>query len=104
LKYHYIRALRMALNNNKEWHAVAIVPKGLCCELVKSLRTSRFLSAQAPRLPLPECSIPSSCNCSYKHYEDRRVSARRSDELHGLRRGHWKNQERRVRTDRRAPE
>jgi hypothetical protein len=90
--------------DSKKWHAVAIVPKGLCCELVKSLRQSRFLSAQAPRLPLKECAMPSSCQCAYKHYDDRRSRARRSDELHGIRRGNWKSVERRVRADRRAAE
>lgn len=96
--------MHLAVTNNKKWHAVAIVPKGLCCELAKSLGSSRFLSAEAPRLPLPECSMPSSCNCSYKHYEDRRARARRSDELRGIRRNNWNAAERRVRADRRAPE
>lgn len=88
----------------KKWHAVSIVSKGFCCESVKSLRTGRFLSAQAPRLPLPDCSMPSSCACAYRHHEDRRARARRSDELHGIRRSHWTAQERRSRADRRTSE
>lgn len=87
---------------NKKWHAVSIVPKGMCCELVKSLRTSRFLSSEAPHLPLPECTMPSSCTCAYKHHEDRRAKARRSDELHGIRRSRWTAEERRTRGDRRT--
>ncbi len=72
----------MAVSN--KWHAVSIVPKGACCELAKSLRSSRFLSAEAPRLPLPECSMPGSCTCAYRHHPDRRGPARRADELRGL--------------------
>jgi hypothetical protein len=85
----------------KKWHAVSIVPRGLCCELVKSLRSSRFLSAEAPRLPLQECSMPSSCTCAYRHYPDRRGPARRADELRGLPRARWTADERRTTPDRR---
>jgi hypothetical protein len=85
----------------KKWHAVSIVPRGMCCELVKSLRSSRFLSAEAPRLPLPECSMPSSCTCAYRHYADRRGPARRADELRGLPRARWIADERRSTPDRR---
>jgi len=86
---------------SKKWHAVSIVPKGMCCELVKSLRSSRFLSAEAPRLPLPECSMPGSCTCAYRHHEDRRGRARRADELRGLPRARWAADERRSGPDRR---
>jgi hypothetical protein len=86
---------------NKKWHAVSIVPKGICCELVKSLRSSRFLSAEAPRLPLQECTMPSSCTCAYRHYEDRRGRARRADELRGIPRSRWTAEERRSKADRR---
>jgi hypothetical protein len=89
---------------NKKWHAVSIVPKGMSCELVKSLRSGRFLSSEAPRLPLPACTMPSSCTCAYKHFEDRRGRARRADELGGIRRTHWTAGERRSQGDRRLPD
>jgi hypothetical protein len=88
----------------RKWHAVSIVAKGICCGLARSLYANRFLSAEAPRLPLPECTMPSSCQCAYKHHEDRRARARRSDELHGIRRARWTLEERRTRSDRRAAE
>lgn len=31
----------------------------------------RFLSGDAPRLPLPSCGAP-TCNCRYVHHGDRR--------------------------------
>lgn len=70
----------------KAWHAVTIVPKGASCEAAHALRATRFLSAEAPRLPLPQCTSPKSCICAYKHYEDRRGQSRRKDEAAGLRR------------------
>jgi hypothetical protein len=70
--------------------------------LVKSLCSSRFLSAEAPRLPLYGCSMPSTCGCAYKHHDDRRVRARRAEELHGVRRFHWTRENRRLMQDRRA--
>jgi hypothetical protein len=69
------------------WHAVAIATKGTSCEAARALRATRFLSAKAPRLPLPECTTPNTCLCAYKHYEDRRGSPRRTSELTGLKKG-----------------
>jgi hypothetical protein len=70
----------------KAWHAVSIVPKGASCEAAHALRATRFLSAEAPRLPLERCTSPKSCICAYKHHEDRRGQPRRKDEASGLRR------------------
>jgi hypothetical protein len=70
-----------------QWHAVAIATKSTSCEAARALRATRFLSAKAPRLPLPECTKPDSCPCAYKHYEDRRGQPRRTSEITGLRKG-----------------
>jgi hypothetical protein len=84
------------------WHAVAIRPKGQCCEAVQACRTERFLSNEAPRLPLTECSTSDTCTCVYKHHADRRVQPRRQDEKEdGLRRNGKIVQERRQTHDRR---
>ena len=83
------------------WHAVAIRPKGQCCDAVQAQRTARFLSNDAPRLPLAECSTSDTCTCVYKHHEDRRLKPRRQDEKDGLRRSATVTQERRMRHDRR---
>ena len=84
----------------KDWHAVSIVPKGAGCEAALALRTSRFLSAEAPRLPLAQCTTPKSCSCAYKHHADRRGQPRRKDEAVGLRRNKVE-QERRGQGERR---
>jgi hypothetical protein len=84
----------------KGWHAVSILPKGACCEAALALRNARFLSAEAPRLPLAQCSTPTSCGCAYKHHPDRRGSPRRKDDAAGLRRTKVE-QERRGQGDRR---
>ena len=83
------------------WHAVAIKPKGQCCEAVQARRTARFLSKEAPRLPLAECSTSDTCSCVYKHHADRRAHPRRQDETNGLRRSGKVTQERRTTHDRR---
>lgn len=83
------------------WHAVAIRPKGQCCEAVQACRSARYLSSDAPRLPLAECSTADTCTCVYKHHADRRAQPRRQDEKDGLRRSGKVGQERRLSGDRR---
>lgn len=88
---------------SNQWHAVAIRPKGESCEAVQACRTGRFLAAEAPRLPLEECSTSDTCSCVYKHHADRRVQPRRQDEKDdGLRRGSTVSQDRRSTRDRRS--
>ena len=53
------------------WHAVAIQPGPKRCAAVEGLLGQRFLSRDAPRLPLKDCT-ESGCTCKYRHYEDRR--------------------------------
>jgi hypothetical protein len=86
---------------SSHWHAVGIKPKGQCCDAVQAHRTARFLSSDAPRLPLPECSTSDTCTCVYKHHADRRAQPRRQDEKEGLRRSGKVVQERRLTSDRR---
>ena len=83
------------------WHAVSIATKSTSCEAARALRTARYLSAKAPRLPLAECTAPDTCSCAYKHHEDRRGPSRRNEETTGLKRGGKVAQERRVSRGRR---
>ena len=83
------------------WHAVAVRPKGSSCEAVQARRTARYLSKEAPRLPLAECTSSDTCSCVYKHHADRRVQSRRQDETGQLRRNAKVAQERRLARDRR---
>ena len=83
------------------WHAVSIVTKTRGCRAVHALRSKRFLSAAAPRLPLPECTMGDSCPCAYKHFADRRGQPRRKDEITGRKQGGRLEQERRITRSRR---
>ena len=62
------------------WHAVGIGTGVSCCKAAVFLRETRFLSTQAPPLPLQGCTQPRSCRCKYKHYSDRRSGPRRVTE------------------------
>jgi hypothetical protein len=64
------------------YHAVSIVPGAACCNAARELRTQRFLSREAPPLPLAGCTV-SPCRCSYKHFDDRRMRSRRSADRMG---------------------
>lgn len=90
-----------ALRRSSPWHCVSVVAKGACCNHARALRAARFLSAQAPRLPLPQCPAPDRCPCAYKHHADRRSQPRRKDEITGLRQAAKVPQERRVERTRR---
>ena len=69
-----------------QWNAVSIVSTSASCEAARALKGQRYLSAQAPRLPLPQCTSPGNCPCTYKKHSDRRAGPRREDEKTGLRR------------------
>jgi hypothetical protein len=69
------------------WHAVSIVTGRWCCEAARGRIGMRYLSREAPRLPLPQCTAAESCTCMYKHHSDRRaMTPRRKDDVMGLRR------------------
>ena len=59
------------------WHAVSVSGGPGACPAIDGLCDKRFLSSEAPPLPLPECSSPLRCKCIYVHYLDRRTNARR---------------------------
>jgi len=60
------------------WHAVSVVdPEGLC-KAARGLRERRYLSPDAPPLPLAGCDRPEGCRCRYAHHSDRRTGKRRA--------------------------
>jgi hypothetical protein len=61
-------------------HAVAVVPGERACPEAQALRGQRFLSREAPALPLRGCGTV-KCTCRYEHYEDRRKGGRRARDL-----------------------
>ena len=60
-----------AVNTPNQFHAVSVVVEGTGCEYVKLLENKRFLSKDAPRLPLKNCEM-TGCSCHYSHHQDRR--------------------------------
>jgi hypothetical protein len=90
------------VNPQRKWHAVSIVSDGHRCDPVLLLGQQRFLAAEAPRLPLAQCSETRTCKCKYKHHEDRRGATRRREDRLGLPLRHPPGSERRVTRSRRA--
>jgi hypothetical protein len=68
----------------KKWHGVMVVLNGTSCAAAALCRNSRFLASEAPKLPLPACTHPDECRCTYRHFEDRRNGPRRTEEIGGL--------------------
>jgi hypothetical protein len=58
------------------FHAVSVVADSRACEAARNLQGVRFLSTEAPRLPLQGCSS-ASCRCRYAHHPDRREGSDR---------------------------
>jgi len=63
------------IESNK-YHCVTITCRDNPCEAVKRLEGKRFLSVEAPALPLHGCA-EDVCRCHYVHYYDRRDDDRR---------------------------
>ena len=61
-------------------HAVSIEPGRNCCHSAKVLKGKRFLSREAPVLPLKNC-MNGECTCHYAHHDDRRTGARRARDM-----------------------
>jgi hypothetical protein len=64
----------------RQWHAVSIVPATHSCAAAARLARKRFLSREAPELPLAGCD-QELCGCRYGHHDDRRNGPRRVSEL-----------------------
>ncbi|MGR6500943.1 hypothetical protein [Shewanella sp. Koi 1] len=75
---HFVKLMETAKNKNqrhaeqdRRFHCVSIENDGSCCDQVDELKGKRFLSKEAPELPMEECTI-ANCQCRYQHYDDRR--------------------------------
>lgn len=76
----------MAKPGASRWTAVSIAFTSASCEAAHALKDRRYLGADAPRLPLKECTSPATCPCTYRKHADRRAGPRREEESSGLRR------------------
>ena len=86
--------------SREPWHAVSIVGGTHACAATAEIRGKRFLAAEAPRMPLPKCTIPKRCTCTYRHFSDRRARQRRASDRGML--GKHVGRERREKRGRRA--
>lgn len=67
------------------YHCVMVVPGAGACQTARTLKNARFLSDEAPELPLVSCDS-ANCQCTFAHFDDRRHGDRRnpySAESHG---------------------
>jgi hypothetical protein len=64
------------------YHAVSVTAGHPSCEAAKQLGTLRFLTRQAPSLPLTGCDVR-PCECRYSHFSDRRTGLDRRVEIGG---------------------
>lgn len=63
------------------FHGIAIEPGDQACEAARRMSEQRFLSEEAPILPLEACTCVDACRCVYRHYSDRRTEVRREADL-----------------------
>lgn len=64
-----------------QYAGVEIIPrKGACCSAVRATAGQRFLTYEAPLLPLPDCDM-ARCNCRYRQVPERRTDIRRDADV-----------------------
>jgi hypothetical protein len=71
----------------KDYRAVSVAPGIKCCSAANDMVGKTYLSREAPRLPLANCTTPTNCSCKFKKASDRRDSDRR--ELGVSETGRW---------------
>ena len=77
---------RLERRRDSPYHAVSVTAGHPSCEAAKQLGTLRFLTRQAPSLPLTGCAVR-PCECRYSHYADRRTGLDRRVKIGGERSG-----------------
>ena len=80
------------------FHAVSIQPGRRCCHEARALQGQRFLSREAPALPLRNCNCE-NCMCLYQHHDDRRAGPRRARDM-GVAIDGWIDVDKRLETGR----
>ena len=61
----------------RPFQAISIFRGVRACEMARKFSEHRFLTRDAPSLPLSGCTLPESCECRYIRHKDRRAEARR---------------------------
>lgn len=62
------------------YHAVSIQSPLNSCNAAREFEGQRFLSSEAPPLPLKGCRL-ATCTCRYAHHDDRRAGPRRASDV-----------------------
>ncbi len=83
------------------YQAVSIRARTRACEAARQCGETRFLSLEAPSLPLEGCTNTAACRCRYRHHKDRRDEPRRDADV-GMPGRLWVAEERRNNRGRRA--
>jgi len=55
-----------------KWEGMAFQADAHCCNAAEGLNGKRFLIAEAPKVPLADCSDPALCKCKLRPIKDRR--------------------------------
>ena len=63
---------RVSTGDSSKYHAVGIKFPAYACDAAKALAGKRFLSGEAPDIPLPDCD-GRECECTFIHFKDRRT-------------------------------
>jgi len=63
------------------FHGIEVMACDDACEAAQAIAGHRYLSDEAPRLPLEACTKLRGCQCVYRHYRDRRTDVRRESDV-----------------------
>ena len=66
-----VKSARNVIPSSDAYHAVSVTCGPNACQQALELGEKRFLPAEMPRFPLPDCTS-SKCQCKFAHYDDRR--------------------------------
>ena len=78
-----------AMTESKKFPAVTVAMPAKCCEAVSALDGLKILASHAPKLPMPNCTMPDKCRCKFQKYADRREDEQGRRFRYGQERGAW---------------
>jgi hypothetical protein len=55
-----------------KYRGAEVIAADGACDAARSLTNVRLLTAELPLLPLKTCDRPATCECKYRHFDDRR--------------------------------
>jgi len=91
---------RVVTRHPGKFNCVEVQYQADACKAVQRFADMRFLSGQAPEIPVPGCDA-ATCSCRYVHHKDRRHKDRRNPRAYQPESS--SGGERRIKRDRRRP-